>query len=126
MIKKDKNKELSTQQKRTESLYDREIRISVYQVTKQESLPFLPISYCQASHKFQSIKVYVGFEENEENKKTLEDFNKKYNSLVTRGLVLSKRFRRVPKIIFTFDHLLNEVNKLEEIVKKSEENIENN
>ena len=112
-------KELSTQQKRTESLYDRELRTVIYHVTKQESLPFLPVSYCEASNKFQSIRVYVAMEENEEGRRILDLFNKKYNPFITRGLVAAKKFRRIPKIIFTFDRILNEINKLEEIVKSS-------
>lgn len=117
-MKKTRTREdLTLQQKRLESLYERELRIIVYQIIKKEMLPFLPISFCRSSKKFQSIRVFVPIEENQVNKELLDLFNKKYAAEITRGLILCKRFRRVPRIIFDFDFELNELNKLEEIVK---------
>lgn len=117
-MKKTRTREdLTLQQKRLESLYERELRIIVYQIVKKESLPFLPISFCRSSKKFQSIRVFVPIEDTESNKAFLNLFNKQYASAITRGLALCKRFRRVPRIIFDFDFELNEINKLEEIIK---------
>lgn len=111
------NRELTTQQKRIESLYDREIRVAVYKVTNQWLLPFLPISYCRADKKFQSIRVLVAMENNPENLKIIEDFNKKYSGFINRELISVKKFRRIPKLIFQIDNELIEINKLESLIK---------
>jgi ribosome-binding factor A len=112
------NRELTTQQKRIESLYDREIRIAVYKVTHQWALPFLPISYCKADKKFQAIRIHVAMENNPENLKLIEDFNKKYVNFISKELISVKRFRRIPKLIFQIDNELIEINKLEELIKE--------
>jgi ribosome-binding factor A len=110
-------REMTTKQKRLESLYERELKIIVYQIVKKESLPFFPISCCRSSKKFQSIKVLVSLEDNKENKVFLGLFNNKYSRYITKCLALCKKFSRIPKITFDFDFELNELNKLEEIIK---------
>jgi len=82
-------------------------------------LPFLPISYCRADKKFQSIRIFVGMENNSENLKIIEDFNKKYLNFISKELINVKKFRRIPKLIFQIDNELIEINKLEELVKNS-------
>lgn len=110
-------KEMTIKQKRLESLYEKELKIIVYQIAKKESLPFFSISFCKSSKKFQSIKAFVPIEDNEKNRTFLGLFNNKYSSYITKCLVLCKKFSRIPKITFDFDFELNELNKLEEIIK---------
>ena len=108
-----KNSELTLQQRRVEALYDRELRIIIYKITRQEALEFLPISHCKCDKKFQSIRIYVAIEENPKNEKLIDSFNKRYSSLIKKELVSTKKFRRIPQLIFLFDRELNEINKFE-------------
>lgn len=54
-------------------------------------------------------------ENNPENLKIIEDFNKKYSGFINRELISVKKFRRIPKLIFQIDTNLIEINKLESL-----------
>ncbi len=115
-----KHYELTIQQKRTEALYEREVRRAVYQLIREEELPPLPISYCKVDRKFQTLKIYVSFsEKKEEERKLLETFNKKYTSIVSHMLASTRRFRKIPHLMFLVDKKLEEINRIEELIKSN-------
>ena len=93
-----KSNNLTLQQERMASLIEREIRIIIYRITRDNNLGFLPISHCECDRKFQDLKVYVSDEDSDENKKLIEKFSKDYTSLIKSKLAFSKKFRKIPKI----------------------------
>jgi len=54
---------------------------------------------------------------NPENLKIIEDFNKKYSGFINRELISVKKFRRIPKLIFQIDNELINLNRLENLIK---------
>lgn len=78
MIKKrEKFKELTVPQKRRLSNFEKEIRKITFDISKRNEIDLIPISYCQADRKFQIIKLYVTFENNEKNLELINKINKK-------------------------------------------------
>ena len=102
---------------RLESLYAREIALILQKLSQQVELPFFSVSYCSLSTKAENLKVYLFFA-NEKDQNSLEIINKIYLPLIKRHLAKSKKFARLPKIIFLLDQKLKEINDLEKIIQK--------
>ena len=104
-------------QARLESSYTKEISLILQKLSQQEELPFFSVSYCSLSAKAESLKVYLVFA-NEEDQKFLEVINKNYLLLIKRQLAKSKKFARLPKVTFLLDQKLKKINDLEKIIQK--------
>lgn len=113
-----KKQEKNNHQKRIEELYDREVRIAAYRLAYNKEIPSLSISYCSVDRKFQTLKIYLLSENNLDEDKILKYFDEKCSVLIARMLAETKKFRRIPRIVFLFDKYLGEINKLEEVAKK--------
>jgi len=104
---------------RLEISYAREISIILQKLIQQEELPFFSVSYCVLSAKAETLKIYLIFAE-EDDQKLLEIINKNYLFLIKRRLAKSKKFSRVPQVTFFLDQKIKEVNDLEEKIKNIE------
>src|SRR3954452_4633413 len=101
---------------RLQSSYAREVSVILQKLIQQEGLPFFSVSYCVLSDKAENLKVYLVFVK-ESDQNILEVINKNYLSFIKRQLAKSKKFSRVPQIIFFLDQKLKEISDLEKIAK---------
>src|SRR6185312_8289675 len=113
--KKKMSTKINFHQARLESSYTKEISLILQKLSRQDELPFFSVSYCSLSTKAESLKVYLVFA-NEADQKFLETINKNYLSLIKKQLAKSKKYARLPKITFLLDQELKKINDLEKIV----------
>ena len=104
-------------QVKLQSLYEREIAIILKKIVRWKEFPFFSVSYCELSAKAEDLKVYLFFV-GKKNQEYLKIINQNYSPIVKKYLAKSKKFSRLPKIIFLLDQKLKKINELEEIVQK--------
>ena len=96
---------------RLQSLYFREVSVILQKLIQRESLPVFSVSYCLLSTKAETLKIYLIFTK-EEDQSVLEVINKNYLFFIKRQLTKSKKFSRVPQIIFFLDQKLERIAKM--------------
>ena len=104
-------------QVKLQSLYEREIAIILKKIVQWREFPFFSVSYCELSSKAEDLKVYLFFC-GEKSQEYLKIINQNYLPIVKKYLAKSKKFARLPKIIFLLDQKLKKINELEEMVQK--------
>lgn len=104
-------------QVKLQSLYEQEVSIILKKVVQWKEFPFFSVSYCELSAKAENLKVYLFFA-GEKNQIYLKTINQNYLPMVKKYLAKSKKFARLPKIIFLLDQKLKKINELEEMVQK--------
>src|SRR6266487_334402 len=116
MLTKTKN---SFWRKRRESLYEQEVAQILYKITSKNNLAFFSLSYCQLSTRGENLKIFLTFFHPEKNHpELLKLINKEYSPLIKKEMAKSKKFSRIPNIIFLYDRSLEESNELKKIFKK--------
>ncbi len=110
--------------KRIQSLIAKNISEIIQFELKNPRIGFCTVSEVNVSSDFSYAKVYVSFLGSKYPHQNLEELNK------TRGYVrssLAKKLdiRKTPEITFLLDESYSKVERLEEILKKEEEQIQN-
>lgn len=121
MIKE--KKDLTVNQKRILSRYEREVRRILFNIKRSEqdrfASNFIPVSYCEVDKKFQTLKIFLYFENNRENLDIISEMNKKFSSFVRYELARAKVFSRVPKVLFAIDKEFDYIEKVEKVLKEN-------
>lgn len=121
MIKEKKS--LTINKKRILSKYEKEVRRILFEIwrnNQKNSLPnFIPVSYCDVDKKFQTLKVFLLFENSEENLLLISEINKTFSSLLRHELARTNIFSRVPKVLFVIDKEFDYIEKSENLLKEN-------
>ena len=89
------------------------------------NLPSFSLSYCELSTRGENVKVYLFFSQEENQEKILNLINKNILYLVKKELARSKKFSRIPNLIFLSDKELEMRYNLDKILKKNLSDYEN-
>jgi len=102
--------------------YDRlseeiKMKISIIINEEIESINFVTITDVELTKDLGDAKIYFQCLNDSEEKKTLEKLEK-MNKFIRKRIAESVKMRKVPELIFKYDHSLTNFNKIEELLKK--------